>query len=232
MGPKVKKANPTHHDTRVRLRSIGRNRSKQVRRRRRRAGAGDSNLRALGVELRRVRLVEGQQLVADEVVPGLQAFRDPRRPLQVLVDDGGAPVVAVEHVAGQAHLVDLEPLLRLPVAGGEGAVAGVQPHHHGPLLVRPLLPDGGHVGPRRDLGGDGRGGPAVAGHQGVGHRHDRVVVFPLPLDRLRAGDGREALVPLVRFAADLVAGHGAVGGGEGGGEEEEGEERGEHVGWG
>lgn len=209
-----------YHDTGVRLGSVGGD-GGQV------AGggscgtrAGNLQLGALGVELRSVGLVESQKLVADEVVAGLEGLGDGAGPLQVVQDVGGTPVVAVQDAAGKTLLVDLEPLLALAVAGGELAVTGVHPHHHGALSVRPLLPERGYGAAGRDLGGEGRGRAAVAGHLGVRDGHDGVVVGPLSLNDLRAGDRGEALVALVGLAADLVAGHRAVGGDHGGGEEQ------------
>lgn len=210
----------THHDTGVRLGSVGGDGGQEVGGGSSGTGAGNLDLGALGVELGSVGLVESEQLVADEVVAGLEAGGDLAGPLEVLVDEGGTPVVAVEGVAPQTHLVDLEPLLALAVAGGELAVARVQPHHHGTLLVSPLLPDGGDVGAGGDLGGERGGSATVAGHLRVGHGHDGVVVGPLSLDDLGAGDGGESLVTLVGLTADDVAGDRTVGGDQGRGEEQ------------
>jgi hypothetical protein len=143
------------------------------------SGAGDFDLGTLGVELRGVGLVEGQQLVADEVVAGLEAGGDLARPLLGVVYDAGSPVVAVQAGTGQTLLIDLEPLLLLSVARAEAALARVHPHHHRSLLVRPLRPDGRDVRACGDLGGQRGRGAAVAGHLRVGDRVDGVIVRPL-----------------------------------------------------
>lgn len=87
-----------------------------------RAGARESDLSALGVELRSVRLVQGDQLVTDEVVTGGEVG-DGAGELLVAADElGDLPagwLLAVEVDAaagGEACLVDLEP-------AGTGAVA-------------------------------------------------------------------------------------------------------------
>lgn len=164
--------------------------------------------------------MEGQELVADEVVAGLEGLGDGAGPLEVLQDVRGSPVLAVHHGAREALLVNLEPLLALAVAGSELGVARVHPHHHGALRVGPLLPERSNGAAGRDLSGEGRRGATVAGHLGVRYCHYRVVVGPLTLDDLSAGDRGEALVALVRFTADLVAGYRAVGGDHGGGQEQ------------
>lgn len=131
--------------------------------------------------------------MADQVVAGLEGFGDLARPLQRIQYNSGTPVLAVRVASEETHLVDLEPVGALTVAGRESAGARVHPHHHGTLRVRPLLPHRRNVLARGDLRRQRRARPAVAGHLGVRHRHDRVVVGPLALDDLRAGLGGETL---------------------------------------
>lgn len=84
-----------HHDTGVGLRSVRRNGGQEVGGRGGSARTSNLNLRALGVELRSVGLVESEKLVADQVVARLKALGDRAGELQVLVDIVGSPVVAV-----------------------------------------------------------------------------------------------------------------------------------------
>lgn len=111
--------------------------------------------------------------------------------------NSGAPAVSAQRRRVHAHLVDLEPILALAVASGEGAGALVEPDHDGPLLVSPLRPDGGDVLPSRDGGSQRGGGAPVTGHLGVCDAHDGVVVGPLPLNACGRRRRREASVPRV-----------------------------------
>lgn len=201
----------THRDSRVRLRSIRRNLSQKASPRNLGPRPRHLELGALGIKLRRVGLVQRQQLVANQVVPRLQRRRDAARPLERLEHDGGAPVLAVEHVAREAHLVNLEPLVALAVARRKRPIARVHPHHDGALRVRPLLPKGRDVLPSLDGRRERRARAPVARHLGIRHVHNGVIVGPLPLDDLRSRLRREALVPWVCLAANLVAGDGTVG---------------------
>lgn len=151
----------------------------------------------------------------DEVVSRSQVPGDLAAPLEVLDNQCGSPVGAVQLASPHAHLVNLEPALSVALAGRtEGARALEQPHLNRALLVRPLLPDGGDVGPGLHGGAElGRGAP-VATHLGVGDAHGRVVVGPLELDRLGGAGRGETLVAGVGGAADDVAGYGTVGGDE------------------
>jgi len=74
----------THGNSRVALGGVGRDRLEVVRRWRSRATPGDDELSTLGVELRRVRLVERKQLVADEVVARGKVRGDLAGPLEGL----------------------------------------------------------------------------------------------------------------------------------------------------
>ena len=188
------------------------------------AGAADGELGALGVPLGVVGLVEGDELVADEVVAGGEPGGDGAGEALVTTNElGDAPAaggLGVEEdggaVAGEARLVDLEPAGAGAVAGGEVAGALVHPDDDGALGVRPLGPDGldGVAGDdgRRELGR----GAAVAAELGVVGRQRRVVVGPLALDH-GVGAGREAVVAAWRLVAGNVKG-GRVGceDGEGG----------------
>jgi hypothetical protein len=51
-------------------------------------------LRTLGIKLRRLRLMQRQQLMPNQIVARRQRRRDRRFPVQVLEDFGGAPVAA------------------------------------------------------------------------------------------------------------------------------------------
>lgn len=81
------------------------------------ARAGDSELCAFGVELRRVGLVESNQLVADEVVAWCKSLWDGACPRLVAANEfGNVPArrrLGVQEdlgaVAVEACLVDLEP---------------------------------------------------------------------------------------------------------------------------
>lgn len=82
-------------------------------------------------------------------------------------NDSSAPAISTQRRRIHAHLINLEPALALAVAGGEGAGALVHPDHDGPLLVRPLRPNGGDILPGRNGGRESRRGAPVAGHLGV-----------------------------------------------------------------
>lgn len=166
------------------------------------AAAGDDELGALGVELGRVGLVEGDQLVPDEVVARREALGDGAGPLLVAADElGDVPArgpLGVEEdglaVALEAGLVDLEPARPGPVARREGPRALVHPHQDRALGVRPLAPDGRDLVARRGRGRErGRRAP-VAAHLGVGWVGHGVVVVPLALDDVLGVAGGEALI--------------------------------------
>jgi hypothetical protein len=57
-------------------------------------GMGMTYLRTLGIKLRRLRLMQRQQLMPNQIVARRQRRRDRRFPVQVLEDFGGAPVAA------------------------------------------------------------------------------------------------------------------------------------------
>lgn len=59
------------------------------------------------LQLRSVRLVQRQELVADQVVPRRQSRRDRRSPLQRLEDHRVAPAALVDGSRDQSGLVDL-----------------------------------------------------------------------------------------------------------------------------
>lgn len=166
------------------------------------AGAGDDELGALGVELGSVGLVQGDELVADEVVARSERSGDPAGPRLVAADQlGNVPArggLAVEEDLGavpkEARLVNLEPPAARPVARAKGPRALVHPHEDRALAVRPLLPDRRHVGTRRHRGRLCRRRAAVAAHLGVGARRDGVVVAPLTLNHVLGVAGGEALV--------------------------------------
>lgn len=174
------------------LRSIGRGGAR----------AGDGELRALGVELWRVGLVEGNQLVADEVVARGEPLGNGAGPGLVTANElGDVPArrrLGVEEdlgaVAVEAGLVDLEPACPGAVAGAEGAGALVHPHDDGSLAVRPLAPYGGDAVARCHGGVEGCRGAAVAAELGGAARCGRVVVGPLPLYHVLGVRGREPLV--------------------------------------
>lgn len=230
-----------YRDVGVAVRAVAGDAGQVLARGRAGAGAAERDLSALGVELGRVRLVERDQLVPDEVVSGREVG-DRARPRLVPADElGDAPaggLLAVEEhrgaVALEAGLVDLEPGGAGAVAGAELALTLVHPDDHGALRVRPLLPRGGDgvagLGGRRLRGARA----AVAGELGRGAALDGVVVGPLPLDDLGIGVGRESLVskfclaslyavdsnrstrvdsPRVFRAGNIIRGHSPVGSG-------------------
>jgi hypothetical protein len=167
-----------------------------------RAGARDDDLSALGVPLRVVGLVQGNELVAHQVVARGKASGDRAGPLLVAANElGNVPArgrLGVEEdgdaVAVEAALVNLEPLRARAVAGAEGAGALVHPDHDGALAVRPLLPSrrDGVTWLRRST--ERRRSATVAANLGIGSGESRVVVWPLPLDHIGCVSGREALV--------------------------------------
>jgi hypothetical protein len=128
--------------------------------RRRTARPSNDNLRALGIELRRICLMEGDQLVADEIVARSKTLRDRAGPRLVSTNQlGDVPArrsLGVEEdcdaVAVEAGLVNLEPVGPGPVAGAEGSGALVHPDDDGALAVCPLAPGG-----RDAVAGGGRG---------------------------------------------------------------------------
>lgn len=137
-------------------------------------GALERDLRALGVPLRVVGLVQRNQLVADEVV-ARREVGNRARPLPTANEVGDAPAgraLAVEEdglaVAREAALVDLEPAAARAVAGAEVAVALVHPDHDGALGVSPLLPGRDDLVAGRGDGAYGGVGAAVAADLGVG----------------------------------------------------------------
>jgi hypothetical protein len=96
-----------NRDSRVALSSVSRNSSKVVAAGRTSSRSRDNDLRALGVELGRVGLVEGDDLVANEVVARGEGGGDGAGPFEVLEDVVGAPGGAREGRGGHAFLVDL-----------------------------------------------------------------------------------------------------------------------------
>jgi len=119
---------------------------------RRRSGARHDEVHALRVVLRAIRLagsMQGDDLMAQDVVPGLEVLGDDDAPGVVvrdhLVGDPRARVRAAE----QPALADLEPLQRALVDGLAG-----------PVAVRQVVDDGALVGgwPRRPLQGDDAAG--------------------------------------------------------------------------
>lgn len=128
--------------------------------RRRTARPSNNNLRALGIELRGIRLMKGDQLMADEIIARSKTLRDGAGPRLVSTNQlGDVPArgrFRVEEdrdaVAVEAGLVDLEPVRPGPVAGAEGSGALVHPDDDGALAVRPLAPGG-----RDAVAGGGRG---------------------------------------------------------------------------
>jgi len=114
--------------------------------------------------------VQGDELVAHEVVAGRQVLGDGTLPLTAADDLGNVPtrgLLGVEEdlnaVAVEAGLVDLKPAGAVARARAEGALALVQPDQDRALAIRPLLPDG------RD--------PAAGRYRGV-HRGRRQYSFP------------------------------------------------------
>src|ERR1051326_5237852 len=91
--------------------------------------SGNDELSTLGVELWSVCLVEGEQLMSDQVVARSQRGWNGAGPRQLRVNDGGSPVCACKRRSSHAHLVDLEPALARSGAGRESAGALVHPHH-------------------------------------------------------------------------------------------------------
>lgn len=166
------------------------------------AASGDLDLSALRVELGSIGLVQGDQLVTEEVVARGETLGDGAGPLLVSADElGDVPAgrtLGVEEdglaVAFEAGLVDLEPAGAGAVAGGEGAGALVHPHEDGALGVGPLLPDGRDLVTGGGGGGERGGGATVAAHLGVGGVGDGVVVVPLALDDVLGVSRGEALV--------------------------------------
>ena len=151
----------------------------------------------------------------DQVVSGCQVLRNLAAPLEVLHNQGGSPVRAVQLASPHAHLIDLEPALSVAFAG-RTKVAGTleHPHLNRALLVRPLLPKGGHVRSGLHSGAQLGGGAAVAAHLGIRDGHGRIVVGPLKLDGLGGVGWGEALIAWVGSAANEIAGHSTVGGNE------------------
>ena len=162
----------------------------------------NNKLRALGIELRRIRLMQRNQLVPNQIIPRRQARGDLARPLLVPAHQlGNIPPrrpLGVEEdldaVAVEAGVVDLEPACAGAVARGEGARALVHPDEDGALGVGPLAPCGGDGVAGGGGGGEGGRGAAVAAHFGVGGVGDGVVVVPLALDYVFGVARGEALV--------------------------------------
>lgn len=59
----------------------------------------------------------------DEIVSWSKASGDSAGPLKSRINDGSAPVSASERRRRHAHLVDLEPVAALSIAGVKGTVA-------------------------------------------------------------------------------------------------------------
>jgi hypothetical protein len=95
------------HDSGVALRSIAGDVGEVASTRRRASATSDNELGALSVELRRVGLVESEQLVTDQVVSWREGGRDRGFPVQVLHHVVVAPGGAGERGRGHALLVDL-----------------------------------------------------------------------------------------------------------------------------
>lgn len=100
----------------------------------------------------------------DEVVSWSKASGDSASPLKSRINDGSAPISASERRRRHAHLVDLEPVTALSIAGIKGTIAWVHPDHYGALLMRPLGPDGSDVFASGDVGAERGAGSAVASH--------------------------------------------------------------------
>lgn len=131
-------------DSWIRLRRVPWDTSQIITRRCLCPRACNDDLSALRIELRRVRLVQSQQLVANEIQSRCERARYRATPLQVLVDNCRSPASARQRRSCHALLINLEPTLCRAVAGREtSAGAFVHPHHDGSLLMGPLLPFGG-----------------------------------------------------------------------------------------
>ena len=138
------------------------------------SGAGERDLRTLGVPLRRVGLVERNQLVPNEIV-ARREVRNGARPRLVPANQAGntparRTLAVKEHrdaVPREPALVNLEPAGAGAVAGAEVAGALVHPNHDGALGVRPLLPGGDDLVTGLGGGADGGVGAAVAADLGV-----------------------------------------------------------------
>ena len=165
--------------------------------------------------------------MAHEVVACGEGGGDGGFPVEVLEDEGGAPVAAGEGGSGHALLVDLctyasaflmlfflllvflwarrwrkgktylEPLLSTSITRLEVAGALVHPDHNRALLVGPLLPDCADLAAGFDLCDEVGGCAAVAHDFRVCDAHGGVVVGPLALDGFRGGGGGEAFVARV-----------------------------------
>lgn len=225
----------TYPNVRVTILAVPRNSSLVRAIRLSRAGPANHELSALGVELRSIGLVKGNQLVANEIVSRSKPRRNSASPLLVATNKlGNIPPRRVlrveEHAVAslEATLINLEPAGARPVAGAEGARALVHPDDDGALGVGPLLPDGADLGAGLDGGGLGGRGAAVAAELGGAARGDGVVVGPLALDHILAVGRGEALVAGVGLAVDDVAGDGTVGVDAGGEEAEGADEGGQH----
>jgi hypothetical protein len=83
----------------------------------------------------------------------------------------------------------LKPLLSTTITALEIPGTLVHPHHHRPLLMRPLAPNRLDLAACSDLGAEVCGCAAVTHDLLVGDGHGGVVVGPLALDRL-GGRGR------------------------------------------
>jgi hypothetical protein len=96
-----------NHDSRVVLGRIAGNGGEEVAAGRAGPAASDLDLRALGVELGSVGLVESEEFVADEVVACSKRAGDGGLPVQVLEDVVGSPGSAGEGRSGHSLLVNL-----------------------------------------------------------------------------------------------------------------------------
>lgn len=128
--------------------------------------------------------MQGDDLIPQQVIPGLQPRRHRRRPAAVVRDHlAHAPGARRQGAVDEPGLVDLEPRVARRDAARAGVVDGRHPRDDGPECVGPRV-----VPVRRDLGpgGDGRrlgahGPVVVARHGGEGRVQDRVVCVPLAL---------------------------------------------------
>lgn len=141
----------THLNVSVAIIAVPRNSSLVRSVRRGSTGTTDLDLCAFSIELRIVCLVEGDQLVADEVVARGEALGNRASPSLVAPNElGDIPArrrLSVEEyldaVTVETSLIDLEPAATRAIAGAEGTRALVHPDNDRSLAVCPLLPDSG-----------------------------------------------------------------------------------------
>jgi len=165
---------------------------------RRRGGgpaAGDDHLCAGRVELGGVCGVEGEELLADDVVAALQTCRDSYSPCEIVFDqERRSPDASVGVTRHQAELVNLEPNRARPVKVRAAVSAVGHPGGDGSqMIVGPSVPGERHVRTGRDRRGLVRSplrvlSARVAGHARVGEIEDGSVVRNATRNfRVRAG---------------------------------------------